>query len=78
MPEIMAAPRRVFCELEGTVFRVYRCAGVGDAAAVSAVTSAAAAAKARAAGAAAKEGQVNKIAGEINRNKVKACSRDTV
>ncbi|KAJ7821332.1 hypothetical protein B0H14DRAFT_3471633 [Mycena olivaceomarginata] len=69
--------RRVVCELEGTVFRVYRCAGegwwerrvgVGDAAATSAVTSAAAAVKAREAAAAAKEGQaVNKIAGEEGR-----------
>jgi hypothetical protein len=49
-----------------------------DAAAVSEMTSATAAVKAWAAGAAEKAGQVNKIAGEINQNKVKACSRDTV
>ncbi|KAJ6487929.1 hypothetical protein C8R45DRAFT_261517 [Mycena sanguinolenta] len=70
--------RRVVCELEGTVFRVYRCAGegwwerrvgAGDVAtAGGAVTSAAATVKARATAAAAREGQeANKIAGEGGR-----------
>ncbi|KAF8186945.1 hypothetical protein K438DRAFT_2019655, partial [Mycena galopus ATCC 62051] len=70
--------RRVVCELEGTVFRVYRCAGegwwekrvgAGDVAvAGGAVTSAAAAVKAKATAAAARQGQeVNKIAGEGGR-----------
>ncbi|KAK7012692.1 hypothetical protein R3P38DRAFT_3402581 [Favolaschia claudopus] len=71
--------RRVLCELEGTVFRVYRCAGegwwerrvgVGDATlqVAGSVSPSAAAAAAKARAAREREGQeVSKIAGEEGR-----------
>ncbi|KAJ7878888.1 hypothetical protein B0H13DRAFT_1892487 [Mycena leptocephala] len=73
--------RRVLCELEGTVFRVYRCAGEGwwerrvgagdvasaGSAVASAGAQAAAAVKARAAAAAREGAQEGKIAGEEGR-----------